>query len=246
MVGKMSDPIDFWYEFGSTYSYLSVMRIEAVAQAAGADVRWRPFLLGPIFAEQGWDDSPFNIYPTKGRYMWRDLERLCEDYELDFKRPSIFPRNGLMAARVACIASDEGWCADFTRAVFTANFAQDRDIADVDVLADILSDVGRDPAAIMEAPRATTNKERLRCQTEESSVHPASRSAKSSSGATTVWARPSPGLWVCANIWARLDTLETERFTRKYDRKTTQPGARSAWLRLRTRSFSTSFAQNVL
>ncbi len=167
MVGKMSDPIDFWYEFGSTYSYLSVMRIEAVAQAAGADVRWRPFLLGPIFAEQGWDDSPFNIYPTKGRYMWRDLERLCEDYELDFKRPSIFPRNGLMAARVACIASDEGWCADFTRAVFTANFAQDRDIADVDVLADILSDVGRDPAAIMEASRATTNKERLRCQTEE-------------------------------------------------------------------------------
>ena len=163
----MSDPIDFWYEFGSTYSYLSVMRIEAVAQAAGADVRWRPFLLGPIFAEQGWDDSPFNIYPTKGRYMWRDLERLCEDYELDFKRPSIFPRNGLMAARVACIASDEGWCADFTRAVFTANFAQDRDIADVDVLADILSDVGRDPAAIMEASRATTNKERLRCQTEE-------------------------------------------------------------------------------
>ena len=163
----MSDPIDFWYEFGSTYSYLSVMRIEAVAQAAGADVRWRPFLLGPIFAEQGWNDSPFNIYATKGHYMWRDLERLCEDYKLDFKRPSIFPRNGLMAARVACIASHEGWCAEFTRAVFTANFAQDRDIADVDVLADILSALGRDPAAILEASRASTNKERLRSQTEE-------------------------------------------------------------------------------
>lgn len=143
------------------------MRIGAVAQAAGADVIWRPFLLGPIFAEQGWDDSPFNIHPTKGRYMWRDLERLCEDYKLDVKRPSTFPRSGLAAARVACIASVDGWCAEFTRAVFSANFAQDRDIADVDVLADILSDLGRDPAAIMEASKAPTNKGRLRSQTED-------------------------------------------------------------------------------
>lgn len=124
-------------------------------------------MLGPIFAEQGWDDSPFNIYPTKGRYMWRDLERLCGDYKLDFKRPSVFPRNGLIAARAACIASDEGWCAESTRAVFRANFAQDRDIAEVDVLADIISDLGRDPAAIMEASRASTNSETLRSQTEE-------------------------------------------------------------------------------
>ena len=65
--------IDFWYEFASTYSYPAAMRIEALAAARGVAVRWRPFLLGPLFVEQGWRDSPFNIYPVKGRYMWRDL-----------------------------------------------------------------------------------------------------------------------------------------------------------------------------
>ncbi|MDH3622232.1 MAG: 2-hydroxychromene-2-carboxylate isomerase [Myxococcales bacterium] len=167
----MKDPVHFWYEFASTYSYLSAMRIEAVADAAGAQLVWRPFLLGPIFAEQGWNDSPFNIYPTKGRYMWRDLERLCDEYALDFSRPSVFPRNGLRAARIACIAADEGWCAELTRAVFVANFAEDREISDTGVLAEILTDLGRDSATVIEASDAPTNKERLRAQTEEAKHH---------------------------------------------------------------------------
>ena len=65
--------LDFWYEFASTYSYPAAMRIEAAANAAGVDIRWRPFLLGPIFKAYGWTDSPFNIFAAKGRYMWRDL-----------------------------------------------------------------------------------------------------------------------------------------------------------------------------
>ena len=93
--------------------------------------RRRPFLLGPIFAAQGWNDSPFNIYyPAKGRYMWRDLERVCAKHELAFRRPSAFPRGGLLAARLACLAADEPWCPGFVRAVYHANFVDDRDIAD--------------------------------------------------------------------------------------------------------------------
>ena len=67
--------ISFWYDFASTYSYLAAMRIDSLAAAAGVEVAWRPFLLGPIFKAQGWDSSPFNIYPAKGRHMVRDLER---------------------------------------------------------------------------------------------------------------------------------------------------------------------------
>ena len=73
----MAATLAFWFEFASTYSYPAAARIEARAAAAGIAVAWRPFLLGPIFASQGWDNSPFNIYPAKGRYMWRDLERIC-------------------------------------------------------------------------------------------------------------------------------------------------------------------------
>src|SRR5262245_23449779 len=120
--------LECWFEFASTYSYLAIPRVEAVAKAAGVTVAWRPFLLGPIFAAQGWNDSPFNIYEAKGRYMWRDLERRAARYGLPFRRPSRFPRNGLHAARVALVADGEGWCNAFAPAVYRANFAEDREI----------------------------------------------------------------------------------------------------------------------
>jgi 2-hydroxychromene-2-carboxylate isomerase len=101
--------LEFWYEFASTYSYLSAMRIEALAAAAGVAIAWKPFLLGPIFKAQGWDTSPFNLYPAKGRYMVRDLERLATDRGLTFALPAVFPQNSLRAARLALIGGDEGW-----------------------------------------------------------------------------------------------------------------------------------------
>ena len=68
---------EFWYEFASTYSYPAALRVAALADERGVSLVWRPFLLGPIFFAQGWRDSPINVYPAKGRYMWRDLERTC-------------------------------------------------------------------------------------------------------------------------------------------------------------------------
>src|SRR4029079_7256362 len=68
--------MDFWYEFGSTYSYPAAMRIERLVGEAAVALRWRPSLLGPIFKAYGWNDSPFNIFAAKGRYMWRDLARV--------------------------------------------------------------------------------------------------------------------------------------------------------------------------
>jgi len=159
--------LEFWFEFGSTYSYLSAARIEGVAAAAGVPVRWEPFLLGPIFAEQGWDDSPFNIYPAKGRYMWRDMERLCAKYRITFAKPSRFPRNGLLAARIACLAkaTAEPWLPEFTRAVFRANFAEDREIGDAAEIRSILDSLGQPGSQLVEQAQAPDNKRRLRDQT---------------------------------------------------------------------------------
>ena len=77
----MPPVLDVWFDFASTYSYPAVMRIGPLAENAGVAVRFRPFLLGPIFKAQGFATSPFNLYPAKGRHMWRDLERLCADLE---------------------------------------------------------------------------------------------------------------------------------------------------------------------
>lgn len=159
--------LEFWFEFGSTYSYLASSRIEAACEAAGVYIHWRPFLLGPLFkAQQGLSDSPFNVFPEKGRYMWRDMERRSESYGLPFARPSVFPRNGLLAARIACANQTASWQPAFSRAVFAANFSQDRAIEDPEVISGILDAVGEDGAARVVEAAESGVKAKLREQTE--------------------------------------------------------------------------------
>jgi 2-hydroxychromene-2-carboxylate isomerase len=159
--------LDFWFDFASTYSYPAAMRIGALAIDAGAAVRWRPFLLGPIFKAQGWETSPFNLYEAKGRHMWRDLERLCADLHLPFRRPEPFPQSSLLAARIALVGLADGWGEDFCRAVFRAGFAESRRIDDLGTMADILTNLVRDPAGTIDSATTDSTKEQLRQQTTE-------------------------------------------------------------------------------
>jgi 2-hydroxychromene-2-carboxylate isomerase len=163
--------LEFWYDLASTYSFLSAMRIEQLAVQAGVEIVWRPFLLGPIFKEQGWDTSPFNIYPVKGRYMVRDLERLCADRGLAFRLPAVFPANSLKGARIALLGATEGWVAPFTHAVFSAQFQEGMDIASDEALATILSGLDLDPAAIRTRVEDPALKQQLKEQTAVAAKH---------------------------------------------------------------------------
>jgi 2-hydroxychromene-2-carboxylate isomerase len=158
--------LKFFYEFASTYSYLSVMRAELLAKNAGVELLWRPFLLGPIFKSQGWSTSPFNLYPAKGRYMVRDIHRIAESRGLPFKMPAVFPANGLLAARIATAGEDEGWTVPFTKAVFEAQFGRGEDISSQEMLADILIALGLNPVEVCEKASSQTIKDRLRERTE--------------------------------------------------------------------------------
>jgi 2-hydroxychromene-2-carboxylate isomerase len=160
--------LEFWFEFGSTYSYPAALRVERLARERGVALAWKPFLLGPIFKAQGWNDSPFNLYPAKGRYMWRDLERVCAAEGVSFRRPSRFPRNGLLAARIAAAHADAPWLPEFVREVYRANFARDEEIAEPAVVARCLESAGApDPNARLEAVGTEPAKARLRALTDE-------------------------------------------------------------------------------
>ncbi len=116
------------------------MQIEALCREAGVELTFVPFLLGPTFALQGWNDSPFNLNERRGAYMWRDLERLTAKHGLSWQRPSHFPRNATVPLRVAAAFAGEPWCADFIRRVFVANFGEDREIGNRDVVVEILNE----------------------------------------------------------------------------------------------------------
>ncbi len=154
---------EFWYEFASTYSYPAAMRVASLAKARGVALSWRPFLLGPIFAAQGWRDSPFNIYPAKGRYMWRDMQRVCEALRLPLTRPEPFPQNSLLAARAALALEGEER-ANFSRQVYAAEFGEGLPIADRATVAALLAKSGLDPDAVLWRAESDANKARLKAE----------------------------------------------------------------------------------
>lgn len=160
--------LQFWFDFASTYSYVAALRLPAACAAAGVELVHRPFLLGPIFSAQlGIRDSPFNVHPLRGRYMWRDLERLCARDGLPWRRPSVFPRHSVLAARVACAGEGQPWLPAFVRAAFTANFAEDRDIADREVLRSLLEPLEADTGSALDRAESPEVKARLRANTDE-------------------------------------------------------------------------------
>lgn len=159
--------LEFWYEFASPYAYLAAMRVEALAEAAGVDVRWRPFLLGPIFAAQGMSTSPFNLHPAKGRHMWRDVAREADRLGLPFRRPDPFPQNTLGATRVALLGVDRGWTPAFSRAIYGAEFGEGRSLADPQPINQALVALGLDPASTVREASGDANKTRLRAVGEE-------------------------------------------------------------------------------
>lgn len=160
--------LTFWYEFASTYSYLAAMRVEDVARNSGVDVIWQPFLLGPILRSQGMPTSPFNLYPVKGEYMWRDMARGAQKLGLPpITCPNPFPQNGLLAARIALIGMEDGWGPAFTRAVYSAEFAEGRQIDDKEMLGKLITAQGADASGVLD--RAATDegvKSSLRSATE--------------------------------------------------------------------------------
>jgi 2-hydroxychromene-2-carboxylate isomerase len=158
--------VEFWFDFGSNYSYLSVMRIEALAAAHGVRIHWRPFLLGPVFRDLGFTNSPFVLQKEKGAYVWKDMERQCRKYDIPFVRPSTFPRAALLAMRVALLGADQQWMAGYCRKIMQLNFADDRDIGSTEVVSDALAELGLPARQIIADSQSDANKLRLREQTE--------------------------------------------------------------------------------
>ena len=139
--------LDFFYFFGSGYTYLSVMRIEKLAKDAGVTVRWRPFNVRPLMTE---NNVALRSEKSKVKYMWRDIERRAATHRLPLVKPPIWPTDpDLVANRVGSVASEEGWCEAYTLGSFRAWYLDGLPLGTRDSLAHVLGPLGRDVDAVL-------------------------------------------------------------------------------------------------
>jgi len=167
----MSQLVTFWFECASTYSYLSVMRIEEEAKRRCVDVEWKPFLLGPIFQAQGWNTSPIVIYPAKGQNNRREIERRAQKHGVPFLRPEpddprVFPQNSLLAARTAIAALHKPWGKDFVKRVYEAQCADGLDISDPAMIGHCIESAGGASRVNLQMGHSNTQKALLRENTD--------------------------------------------------------------------------------
>jgi 2-hydroxychromene-2-carboxylate isomerase len=136
--------IDFWVSIGSTYSYLSVMRIEEIAKTNSIKFRWRPFSVRSIMVEQ--NNIPFRGKPVKMNYMWRDIERRAQKYNLSARLPAPYPLLEFdLANKVAIVGEDKDWCKAYIQATYRRWFQNGEEAGSEPNLSDSLREVGQRP-----------------------------------------------------------------------------------------------------
>ena len=158
--------IDFWYSIGSTYSYLTVMRLPEVERAHNVTFRWRPFDVRHVMVEQ--NNIPFKGKPVKAAYMWRDIERRAERYGLSPKLPAPYPLPGLVLAnQVATVGTNEGWVEGYTRATYKRWFESGEPAGEEPNLSSSLEAIGCDPSKVIAAAQSEAIVDALSAATEE-------------------------------------------------------------------------------
>jgi 2-hydroxychromene-2-carboxylate isomerase len=158
-------PIDFWFTMGSTYSYLSVMRLADVERASGIAFRWRPFHLLLILQEM--KHIPFADKPAKSRYMWRDIERRAAMHGLPAKLPAPYPaKQSVTANLVAIVGMHEGWGPDFVRAAYRRWFQAGEETGSEPNLSSSLRDIGQDPARVRALASSAAANEAMLAETD--------------------------------------------------------------------------------
>ncbi len=157
--------IDFWFSIGSTYTYLTVMRLPAYESSHGVSVNWRPFNVREIMIEQ--QNIPFANKPIKSAYMWRDIERRAAKYDLPISVPAPYPLEHLgLANQVALLGFREGWGRDYVVQTYQHWFQDGHPSGSEPNLSESLRHVGQDPERVLNLARSMEIEQALLKETE--------------------------------------------------------------------------------
>jgi 2-hydroxychromene-2-carboxylate isomerase len=157
--------IDFWFTMGSTYSYLSVLRLPDLERSTGISFHWHPFHLLVILQEM--KHVPFADKPAKLTYMWRDIERRAAMYGFPARLPAPYPaKHSVVANRIAILGMREGWGPEFVRAAYRRWFTLGQETGDEPNVSESLRDIGQDPERVLMLANTETTKAALATETD--------------------------------------------------------------------------------
>lgn len=157
--------IDFWFSIGSTYSYLTIMRLMDVERKTKVLFNWHPFSVRSIMMEM--ENIPFANKPVKARYMWRDIERRAGMYGIPVAVPAPYPLEHFdLANKVAVLGRAEGWCRDYTIATYKRWFQDGQSAGGEPNLTNSLIEIGQDPDRVVERANSPEIESAYRLSTE--------------------------------------------------------------------------------
>jgi 2-hydroxychromene-2-carboxylate isomerase len=162
--------IEFFFDCSSPWTYLAFQNIQPLAAEFGAEISWRPILVGGIFntINPSVYEGRAHPVPAKARYSGKDLQDWARVAGLKIKMPpSVFPVNSVKAMRMCLVLEPQGRLVPFAAAVFGAYWGDDADISQDDVLRGVCAKLGLDADALLAAQAEPAIKEQLRANTDE-------------------------------------------------------------------------------
>jgi 2-hydroxychromene-2-carboxylate isomerase len=161
--------LEFFFDCSSPWTYLAFHRVEDVCRETGADLEWRPILVGGVFnaVNESVYEQRAKPVPAKARYYAKDLRDWARFYGLRIGQPPVFPVNSVKAMRGAFFALERGVLSEYARAVFEAYWGDLQDISQDSVLHPIVARVGLPVEEFAARINAPEYKARLRANTDE-------------------------------------------------------------------------------
>jgi 2-hydroxychromene-2-carboxylate isomerase len=159
--------LEFFFDYGSPFSYVADTQLAALRERTGAELRYRPMLLGGVFKATGNRSPAEEPVAPKRAYGGRDLQRWVAHYGVPFRPNPHFPINTLRLMRRCVGAQREGVFESFHSAVFPAFWSEGLDLGDDAVVARVLEAAGLDAERLAELAQDPDVKAELRATTEE-------------------------------------------------------------------------------
>jgi len=162
----MTKTFEFYFDYGSPYSYLANTQIKKIAEKHQAKIIYKPVLLGGIFKSTG-NISPIqNPVQSKVHYGLKDINDWVDFYQCELNFNPHFPVNTLNLMRLACLFQNHSDFLDFHEAAFKSMWVDKKNMGLEDEIKSLLKSINMDPHSV-DAANSSENKELLKTQTQQ-------------------------------------------------------------------------------